>query len=187
MKTINKITIEELNSSNSSVSSEGSIPTVRELSGISALGLMPPASVSPVDVPSQRYFITLALPHREKVLFNNKKIEYRMLKTREQHIYLGKLIPLLDSITSEYMVIYEHCFSGDLHCHITCTYRGHRKDLKIDIMRHFDIKPTYVNAIDIRIIYDEEHLKNYLTEKDLKKYQTSTFPKVEKKPIEFFN
>ncbi|WP_445775565.1 MULTISPECIES: hypothetical protein, partial [Pseudomonadota] len=76
MKTINKITIEELNSSNSSVSSEGSIPTVRELSGISALGLMPPASVSPVDVPSQRYFITLALPHREKVLFNNKKIEY---------------------------------------------------------------------------------------------------------------
>jgi len=175
----NKITIEELNSSNSSVSSEPlNETTARELSGLSVLGLSPPAS---------RYFITVALPHKEKVSWNNRKIEYRMLKTREQHIYLSKVVNLLNDICSKYLIVYEHCQSGDLHCHITCSYIGCRKDLRLDIMRHFDIKPCYVNALDVREIYDEEHLKNYLLEKDKKKYQTSLFPKVEKNPIEEFN
>lgn len=184
----NKITIEELNSSNSSESTDSlSVKNARELSGISCLGLMPPTVIGLTAVKEQRYFITLALPHKEKVPWNNRKIEYRMLKTREQHIYLSKVVNLLDDICSEYMVIYEHCLSGDLHCHITCTYRGCRKDLKLDVMRHFDIKPTYINALDVREIYDEDHLKNYLLEKDKKKYQTSSFPKIEKKPIEDFN
>lgn len=183
----NKITIEELNSSNSSVSSEGSIPTARELSGISALGLMPPTVIGLNAVKEQRYFITIALPHKEKVPWNNRKIEYRMLKTREQHIYLSKVVNLLNDICGEYLIVFEYCQSGDLHCHITCSYRGCRKDLKLDVMRHFDIKPTYINALDVREIYDEEHLKNYLLEKDKKKYQTSPFPKIEKNPIEDFN
>ena len=183
MKTKNKITIEELNTSDSSVGSEGSIPKARELSIASCLGLAMPAAV----IASQRYFITVALPHKEKVPWNNRKIEYRMLKTREQHHYLSKVVNLLNDISDEYLIVFEHCQSGDLHCHITCSYRGHRKDLKIDVMRFFDIKPTYINALDIREIYDEEHLKNYLLEKDKKKYQTSSFPKIEKKPIEDFN
>lgn len=175
----NKITIEELNSSNSSVSSEPlNETTTRELSEASVLGLASPAS---------RYFITVALPHKEKVPWNNRKIEYRMLKTREQHIYLSKVVNLLNDICYKYLVVFEHCQSGDLHCHITCSYVGCRKDLKLDIMRHFDIKPCYINALDVREIYDEEHLKSYLLEKDKKKYQTSTFPKIEKNPIEEFN
>lgn len=173
-------TIEELNiSSSSSVDSEPLCSaTIRELGGNSSLGLLPPAT---------RYFITVAMPHKEKVPWNNKKIEYRMLKTREQHIYLSKVAKLLDDISPKYLIVFEHCNSGDLHCHITCSYIGCRKDLRLDVLRHFDIKPCYVNAIDVREIYDEEHLKNYLLEKDKKKYQTSTFPKIEKNPIEEFN
>lgn len=183
----NKITIEELNSSNSSVSSEGSIPTARELSGISSLGLMPPSNISLNAIKEQRYFITVALPHKEKVPYNNRKIEYRMLKIREQHLYLSKVANLLNDICSQYLIVFEHCQSGDLHLHITASYAGCKKDLKIDIMRFFDIKPTYINALDVREIYDEEHLKNYLLEKDKKKYQTSVFLPIEKKPIENFN
>lgn len=184
----NKITIEELNSSSTSVSNESLNETIiRDASGISCLGLMPPTVIGLNAVKEQRYFITLALPHKEKVPWNNKKIEYRMLKTREQHIYLSKVVNLLNDICSEYLVVFEHCHSGDLHCHITCSYKGCRKDLKLDVMRHFDIKPTYINALDVREIYDEEHLRNYLLEKDKKKYQTSSFPKIEKKTIEDFN
>lgn len=171
MKIKNKINIEELNSSQTSVSSE----TARE-----EIGIVAPWSMPPTVIALQRYFITVALPHKERVPFNNRKIEYRMLKTREQHLYLSKVVNLLNDISESYLVVYEHCQSGDLHCHVTCSYRGPRKDLKIDVMRFFDIKPTYINALDVREIYDEEHLKNYLLEKDKKKYQTSTFPKIEK-------
>jgi len=191
MKRKNKITIEELNSSNSSVSNDSlSGVLVENSSGISALGLMPPTVVGLNAVlPLTRYFITVALPHREKVSWNSRKIEYKKLTTREQHIYLSrKLIPILDDIATEYLLVWEHCDTGDLHCHITLSYRGIKKDLTLAITRGIDIcLCKYPHAVDARIIYDEEHLKDYLLNKDKKKYQTSIFPKIEKKPIEDFN
>lgn len=73
------------------------------------------------------------------------------------------------------MIVYEHCFSGDLHLHITCSYYGIKKDLRLDFMNFFKINPRNSVAIDVREIYDEEKLKEYLLEKDLKKYQTSVY------------
>jgi hypothetical protein len=191
MKSKNKITIEELNSSSSSVSNDSlSGVLVENSSGRSALGLMPPTVIGlNADIPLVRYFITVALPHKEKVAWNNRRIEYKKLMTREQHIYLSRrLLPILDDLSADYLLVFEHCDSGDLHCHITLSYRGCKKDLTLSFCRGLDINLCkYPHAVDARIIYDEEHLKDYLQNKNKKKYQTSIFPKIEKKPIEEFN
>jgi len=186
MKSKNKITIEELNSSNSSVSNESLNGLLVENSGISVLGLMPQTLPC---LPPVRYMVTVALPHKEKVPWNNRRIEYKKLMTREQHIYLSRrLVPILDDISNDYLLVFEHCDSGDLHCHITLTYRGCRKDLSLAFTRGLDLNLCkYPHAVDSRVIYDEEHLKEYLLNKDKKKYQTSIFPKIEKKPIDEFN
>lgn len=178
-----KKTIDELNM----ILGQGSQPkrekTIRAFRGISALGLIP----QPADRPNRRYFITVALPHKEKVKLNDRTDEYRLLKTTEQYLYLKRVEHLMNHISDDFLIVFEHCFSGDLHLHITCSYRGIAKDLSLEFRRFFLIKPSNNNAILIKEIYDEEHLRNYLLEKDQKKYQTSLFPKIEKKPIEDFN
>lgn len=141
----------------------------------------PPLPVRPL----KRFFITVALPHKDKVLFNNKRVEYRMLKTVQQYYYLRRVQHLLNDITADYLLVFEHCDSGDLHCHITCSYRGILKDLRLDVMNFFTISSKNCYAVIVKEIYDEEHLRTYMLEKDKKKYQTSTFPPIEKHIDEF--
>lgn len=146
----------------------------------SCLGLSTQAE-PPLPVrPMKRYFITVALPHKEKVKFNNKMIEYRMLKSTEQYYYLRRVQHLLNDIAGDYLVVFEHCDSGDLHLHITCSYRGILKDLRLEVMTFYKIPAKNHVAVKIVEIYDEDHLRSYLLEKDQKKYQTSIFPKIEK-------
>ena len=149
---------------------------IKKLTINTFLGDCEPRSIPAQKTKELRYFVTVALPHKDKVKFNDKRIEYRQLRTSQQYLYLRSSRHLLDYISPEYMIIYEHCFSGDLHLHITCTYKGIKKDLRHEFMDFFKINYRNSVAVDIREIYDEEKLKEYLLEKDLKKYQTSVFP-----------
>ena len=154
-----------------------------QFQGNCGLGQLP-SVMTPISV----FFLTVALPTKEKWRLN-KNVNYlwRDYKPSEQHIILKRYEHFLIREAEGYEMYFEYTEDVNLHLHCIIWYKGIEKELKVDTKRFFGIKPHNCFAIDVRPVYDIDHLRDYLSNKTEKKYQTSPFLPIIKLPIEDFN
>ena len=151
--------------------------------GNSMLGLLPSA-----DTPISVFFLTVALPVKEKWRLN-KTTNFRWgdYKPSEQYLIIKRYEHFLLREAEGYEMYFEYTKEVNLHLHCIVWYKGIEKELRVDTKRFFGINPQNSCAVDCRPAYDLDYLRTYLTEKQVKDYQTSPFPPIIKKPIEDFN
>lgn len=165
---------DSISSSNEVVKSNKSI--------VSSLGLtMPPRGDQPsecVAVPvSKMLLITLNFPRDQKLRLN-KKLNYKWkdYKSKEQLIICNRIQHYFNDEQMSYNIYYEYCKDGSLHIHCIVKATQRERDIKIDINRFYDISSPYF--CDVRPVTDVENLKEYLTNKKDKAYQSSGIPPI---------
>lgn len=151
---------------------------------VDALGpAMPPVVVTP-----RPYMVTVNLPTKEKYKLNKTiSRQWRDYKPSEQYKILSRQTHLLEKITCHQWEIYfEYTKDCNIHTHTIIYSEDHQKDIYIDFVRFFGIKPGNRYAIHITPVTDVNGVRDYLTGKTTKTYQTSPFPCI-KKPIDELN
>lgn len=143
------------------------------------------------SLPPKSVFVTLNFGTKQKFTLNKNsgRKEWQHFQTREQWLIMKRARHYFDTICNEYEQYFELTRNGDLHSHVILfNIQTSDKDLRIGLGRFFSIDPQHYRvAVDIRLVEDLDNLRNYLTNKDVKKYQVSGFPPIIKKPIDEFN
>jgi len=137
-----------------------------------SLGLITPPLVSSG---LQRYFCTLSISPKQRMKLNKRMNscwgDYKLV---EQFTIFNRIKLLFNDISKEYVIYYELTKQGNLHIHcvVDCNDTN-AKDLRIDIQRFFGIHDFAF--CDVRKCIDgtDDKLKDYLTNKKDKNYQTS--------------
>lgn len=151
---------------------------------VRSLGLTMPASrgevVQQSNMPNtaeKYYLVTLNFPRDQKIRLN-KKVNYKYsdYKTREQLMICNRITHYFESESYKYNVYYEYCKDGNLHIHCIIQATQRARDIKIDINRFFNINSQYF--CDVREVSDMNTLKEYLTNKKEKAYQSSGIPPI---------
>jgi len=175
------ITIEDFNDLET-----GQTLNYKSVGGIAstALGLaMPPV------VTLQWFMVTVNLPTKEKYKLNRTvSRQWRDYKPSEQHKILSRITHLLEQMNCPLWECYfEYTREVNLHSHILLRSNLNRKDIYIDFIRFFGIKPGNRYAIHITEVTDLNGVRDYLTGKTTKTYQTSPFDPIIKNSIDEFN
>lgn len=152
-----------------------------QFSGNLRFSLLPPEKLV------HKYFLTVNLCTKDKFTIGNLSKRWDAYMPSEQHRYLRLLEHLFIAEAEDYEIYFEYTRDVNLHLHSIVYFRGIAKELRILTKRFFKISDKNNVAVDVREVYDEDHLRSYLTEKEAKGYQTAPFPPIIKKPIECFN
>ena len=134
-------------------------------------------AMPPVVTGSRHYMVTVNLPTKEKYRLNkNVSRQWRDYKPSEQHKILSRQTHLLEKITCHpWELHFEYTRDCNIHTHGIVTSEDHQKDIYIDFVRFFGIKPGNRYAIHITPVTDLKGVRDYLTGKTTKTYQTSPF------------
>lgn len=131
----------------------------------------------PVVKCAQPYMVTVNLPTKEKYKLNKDiSRQWRDYKPSEQHKILCRQTHLLEQITCHpWEIHFEYTRDCNIHTHTILLSDDPQKDIYIDYIRFFGIKPGNRYAIHITPVTDMKVLREYLTGKTVKTYQTSPF------------
>lgn len=136
------------------------------------LGLAMP----PVGIPLKWYMVTVNLPTKEKYKLNKSVArQWRDYKCSEQYKILVRQQHLLGSISEKWVIHYEYTKDVNLHTHCLLQSKLDKRDIYIDFIRFFGIKPGNRYAIHITEVNNLEGVTDYLEKKTVKTYQTSPF------------
>ena len=124
----------------------------------------------------QWFMVTVNLPTKECFKLNKTtRRQWQMYKPSEQRKILVRQGYLLNDISDKWEIHYEYTKEVNLHTHALLQSSSNRKDIYIDFIRFFGIKPGNRYAIHITEVPNLQGAKDYLTKKTTKTYQTSPF------------
>ena len=139
----------------------------------SALGLATPALLAKLTL--KRLFITLNISPKQRMYFNrHTTLQWRDYKVLEQAKIISRYRRYLDGISSgTWEIHFEYTRDMNIHIHCIVSTNEHIKDVIIGSKRFFDIPTKNRGFVDIREVYDNDTLRDYLMHKDKKGYQTT--------------
>lgn len=140
---------------------------------VSSLGLTIPAEGPSAPLAPPMLFITLSISPKHKIQLNKgTKRCWGDYTINEQRMIISRYEHFLKSVSDEFSMYFELTKQMNVHLHCIASTNSYIKDIIVLSKRFFSIPSQNKGFIDVRTVYDEQPLRDYLENKTEKKYQT---------------